>query len=99
MVSSREIRQKFQEICVEGGRFIILIFAMSDMSEINSVKIIGKGDDLEASLSINADIGCVCLNVVELDKKESSSMALLNPNSKRIQESILTKAAQACSCE
>jgi hypothetical protein len=99
MISFEKIRQKFQKICVEGGKFILLIFVTSDMSEINSVKIIGKGDNLEASLLIAADAECVCLSVVELDKKESSFMALLNSNSKRIQESILTKAAQACSCE
>ena len=94
MISSAVIQEKYQKNCVVGWRFIVLIFGQPDMSEISSVKIIGKNDDWERASLIAADIGCVCLGVIELDKGQSAYIKTVSKNSRRKLEEILSKTIE-----
>lgn len=89
-IGTKEIREKFNKICVEDGRFIVLIFGQSDMSEINSAKIIGKDDNLEAFLAIAADAEHACLGVMELGKAQSAFINTVNESNRIRLEAIIS---------
>ena len=96
IIGVEEVREKFQTVCVVDGRCLILIFGKPDAPDVNSVKIVGRGYDLERIFSIAADVECVCLGVVELDKIDSAHIAIINRNARAKLENIIKRSINIC---
>ena len=94
-IEEKEVREKFQRVCVEEGRRLGLIFGEPEPGgeKISSVCIIGKDDDLDDSLIVTRDVGRCCVAAFELNGLQSS--ALNSGVNLRVFERICLKLAQS----
>lgn len=97
MVGIDEIKEAYQRVCVEEGRYLALNFCMPEKvtTEFGTVRLIGKNDSLENALITASHIGNICVVMTELSKKNSGWINAKRSNRIAIMEEILTEIGQA----